>query len=316
MVKLKHDGFWDCVVGAENFDRFKKNIVPSFAFKKAVPDEVKKSFGIVEKLLHHAYFEYDFLDPAMAKALYAFEMALRMRYEEITGKKSRQIFQQLLDYYHTNGFFEFDREEFLNVLRSFRNDFAHPRQAFEGGFGLMNIFNHCIHLINDSYEHPVFRKLRTAEKEELNSLFKEISAPGCIVTIGEDRRLVYDAGVYLVDNLSSPKKIYGYIKMIFPLEHEKESFSIKHHSLLLIKADDYKIDITSGTKIIHIDDSFIKLESIHDVVNRTRFDEWKTAYQSSEKDWMQDMNMDHELDKQWAKARKAMHLRNETYLTH
>jgi hypothetical protein len=90
---FKKATIWECIVGAETLEGFKQNILPSFKFKKEVPENVSKSFEIVEKLLLYSYYEYDFLDPALTKALTAFEMALQFRYQELFKKKWKGTFQ-------------------------------------------------------------------------------------------------------------------------------------------------------------------------------------------------------------------------------
>jgi hypothetical protein len=309
MELLQRESFWGCIVGAETFENFCQKIVPDFSFKKEVNTEVVKSFGIVRKLLIHSYFEYDFLDPAMAKSLSSFEMALKHRYFEITGTKWSGSLQRLTYYFNDNGYFEFYRKELLDALRNTRNSFAHPDKSFGGGFGLMNVFSHCVGMINDTYEDVSLREQRMTEKKRINDFLKNLIANGGMMTNETASYIIYDAAIDFINNVSSLKKYFGHFKMIFRLKYELNEKIKPTDFLFLFEAVAYEIDIEcTFLKLTLADNSIITFSPIHKEINQERFDKWNSEYKASREDWVTDIGMNSFIDKQWAAARKELHL--------
>ncbi|MEO5601095.1 MAG: hypothetical protein ABIR06_09220, partial [Cyclobacteriaceae bacterium] len=64
---------WAALYGEITLQEFINRFIPAIKLKTDVNEDVKKSFFIVEKLLIHSYYEYQFLDIAYAKALHIFE---------------------------------------------------------------------------------------------------------------------------------------------------------------------------------------------------------------------------------------------------
>lgn len=56
------DTRWDIFLGCQDWESFKENIVPKIYLKSDVPSDIKNSFKIIEKLLLHSYYEYEFFD--------------------------------------------------------------------------------------------------------------------------------------------------------------------------------------------------------------------------------------------------------------
>lgn len=310
METLEKESFWDCVQGAETFESFKDRIVPGFKFRKEVNEEIVKSFAIVRKLLFHSYFEYDFLDPAMTKALTSFEMAMKQRYFEETSKKwgQRKSLQDLLYYFNDEGFFEYDRKGLMDAIRSLRNSQSHPEKYFGGGFGLMKVFDHCVDLINDSYEDIELRKERIAEKRKINKVIKKIIQNGGMMVEPDASFIIYDASIYFVDNTQVQKKYYGYFKMIFRLKDELNELNKNTDSLFLFQPEIYAISEDSLTiKFILPENVSISLTPITKSVNQKRFDTWHKQYVANNEDIMRDMMMNSEIDKQWGKIRRELH---------
>ncbi|HMJ46308.1 MAG TPA: hypothetical protein VK498_03220 [Ferruginibacter sp.] len=307
-MELQKDSFWDCVIGAETLESFKKNFVPLFKFKNEVKEEVLKSFGIVKKLLVHSYYEYDLLDPAMTKALSSFEMALKYRYTEITGKKWKKNLQHLLYYFNDGGYFEFFRKELMDALRNMRNEQSHPKKYFGGGFGLMVIFAHCVDLINDTYEDIELRKLRIAEKEMINISLKEFLENGGMIEKDNNFFIIYDARIYFINNVLSIKKYYGYYKMIFRLKKEQDEINKPTGSLFFFEASDYEIDkLTNAFKFQCQENNSIEIVPILKLENKERFNEWNNLYRISDEDIMFNVLLNHEIDKKWGNIRKELH---------
>ncbi|ANE50932.1 hypothetical protein [Flavisolibacter tropicus] len=308
-MDLKKEEFWNCIVGAETFATYCTKVVPMLTLKDEVPDEVQKSFAIIRKLLIHAYYEYDFLDPAMAKALTTFEMALKVKYKEIGETRRHHNLQSLMYWFNDNGFFEFDRKGLLDALRSMRNNFSHPEKHFGGGFGIMNIFDHCVGMINDLYEDRELRNARVQKRKEINASLKEIVGNGGFVIFGEIKYIIYSAEVLFIDNVNTPSTYHFFYKTIFKLETD----SGKDDSLpfaTLLEATNVKMDVSKKTIIFERNGGNVLFQAIDDPVNLQRFEKWKDAFDKSNKDQFKDIEVHSQLDKQWARLRNNVHFRN------
>jgi hypothetical protein len=307
-MSLQKHSFWEIVSGAENFEYFIEQYVPSFYFNARVSEEVVKGFGIVEKLLIHSYYEYDFLDPAMAKALTTLEMALKNRYLEITAKKWKGNLQHLLYYFNDWGYFEFDRKGLLDALRNTRNEFSHPEKAFGGGFGMMKVFYHCVGLINDSYEDIQLRKHRTEEKERINIFLEFLLGNGATAVVNEAPYIIYEAKIYFINNALPVKTYYGFYKTIFRLKEEQDENNGPTGSLVFFETTAFETDEINLLCKIGVDgDRDILISRIEKEENQERFDKWTAKYKDSQEDIILDFSMGIEIDKKWATARKQLH---------
>lgn len=121
---------WKALYGDISLEEYRTRLLPKILFKDEVHADVKKTFGVIERLLLHGYFEYEFLDVGIIKALHAFEMALKLRYEQLTEKKwnPKSPFEQLLRYFQTGNYFEINAPEFVDHVRKSRNALTHQER--------------------------------------------------------------------------------------------------------------------------------------------------------------------------------------------
>lgn len=310
-MELTNHWFWNSVTGAESYAKFQENIVPKFDLKKVLNPEIIKSFDIARRLFNHSYFDYDFLDPAMTKVLSSFELAIRTRYKEVTGKSSKGItLQNLLYYFNDNGYFEVNRKGLVDALRSFRNKQAHPETSFGGGFGIMNVANHCVDLVNDTYENRELRKERNSIKAVVNRKLRKLISKGGMVNMGEKNFIIYETKLYFVDNLQKPHRLYGYFKLIFRLKKEIDEKDGPSDSLFFFEAEDYHINREKNT-IVFITENGGKIcfTPIAKKSNQKRFHIWKKQFKQENEDIFRDMHMSREIDKSWGMIRRNMHLK-------
>lgn len=306
-MTLEKDSFWDCVVGAETFESFKENYVPKFKFKAHVSDDVIKSFKIVEKLITHSYFEYDFLDPALTKALTSFELALKQRYEELNKKKWKGTLQNLLYYFNEAGYFEFFRKELMDALRNTRNRQSHPTTHFGGGFGLMVIFMHCLDLINDTYEDLELRKLRLKEKNMVNCLINEVLQSGGILTRNNIPFTIYESKVFFINNTPPGKVLYGYYKCIFDLKNDHGKVNYPY-VLDFFAAIDYEYNHKTGAIKFYGINELLEIDAITDSENESQFGTWHDQYKATKEYLMYNVELNYKIDKYWGLLRRALHL--------
>ena len=92
--------------------------LPEFYFKKEVPEDVVKCFGVIKSLLAHSYFEYEFIDVAYSKALQTFEMAMSLRYRDFNPNADvdKLMFNHLVRELHKINLFETNLEVLLKHL--------------------------------------------------------------------------------------------------------------------------------------------------------------------------------------------------------
>ncbi len=84
--ELISDGRMASFESCETYDLFLKKMLPTFWFNKNVPSDVLDSIRVIRKLIEASYFEYEFCDVAALKAALIFEMALKIRYHDLTNE--------------------------------------------------------------------------------------------------------------------------------------------------------------------------------------------------------------------------------------
>jgi len=187
-VTLSRDEVWDAFqVGP--YASFCDRVSQAIQGRNELPQKVKERLGVIEALLHHSYFEYDFLDVAMERMLFTFEMALRTRMEEADVP----LFDEdtLFNYIRkaaSHYFFE-DGADAAHIVRKLRNDSAHPEKNSRLGPMALSIIERVMTIINGMYEDLMLRAERQKEREKLQS---ELDA--CVKDGGVARSVPLDAG--------------------------------------------------------------------------------------------------------------------------
>lgn len=194
--------------------------IPEFYFKKEVPEDVVKNFEIVEQLLAHSYYEYRFIDEALAKALHTFEMAMRIRYNEVvTEPKKRVVFNDLITELSNLNLFEASFET-LKHVKSLRNYYSHPERHSFGGVFHWNKIEFINRLINEMYEDINLRLERTEkakgfiEEQQKKNLHKSL-----IIYVDGDTHLLYSLELLFVNNKHNPN---AYLLACVPLFNLEE----------------------------------------------------------------------------------------------
>jgi hypothetical protein len=148
---FRKDSRWEAFgYGPDNFQK----ILTRLHLDPGVNEQVTSRFKMIEKLILHSYYEYEFLDIAFERALTTFEMALRIQYKEATGKDSTSLnLNELITWGSKRAMF--GREErIIHHLRKLRNYFAHPYLHSFGGIVVLEPLTMIVELINHmSREH-------------------------------------------------------------------------------------------------------------------------------------------------------------------
>jgi hypothetical protein len=195
---LSADSIWEAF-RIKSFDEFFEKTVVRGKFHKNVPEDVIKEYKTVEYLLAHSYFYYPMLDIALLKAGVIFEMAVKMRCNqleiEIPKKDDREptlntYLKELSKFSNPGLISEWHK------VKKIRNLLAHPKQSTLWGSIVLNSFYQIINILNklflssESYNDLLSPSILLKEKSELfkKGLF--------ILEYNENKYLIYSAFPY------------------------------------------------------------------------------------------------------------------------
>ena len=191
---LQRHPIWQYALKAETLQDFKENVLKPIYINPSVPDDIQGEIKLVEKLLIHSFFEYEFIDVALTHAAFTLEKALKIKSKEIgAGLNPKLTFEKLIEWFFVNGYFETDNIEVPNQLRNIRNDKVHRAEKSLGGVIFMGKVYHTLDLINDLYEDHNLRKDRKSIRKSVNEKLQEFIKEGVILDTGKERLLVYNA---------------------------------------------------------------------------------------------------------------------------
>lgn len=179
---LRRDDLWEAF-NIGSYASFSEHVSEMMQRREELPEDVEGRLRVIEALLCHSYFEYDFLDVAMERMLFTFEMALRTRMDEI-GILDQDARRNLVDCIGNASdahLFE-DGDDAAHTLRKFRNRCAHPKRNWRRGPAAIQIIERVTWIINGLYDDPDLRAKRHREREKLQSVLND-----CIDTGGVAR---------------------------------------------------------------------------------------------------------------------------------
>jgi hypothetical protein len=132
-----------------SFEQFLEKIAVKGRFHKDVPQDVIQEFKTIEFLIAYSYFYYPMLDIAFFKATTVFEMAVRLRCEQLKLKipsvkhiSLDHLLKRLSAVVHPS----LPREWF--VVKVIRNHLAHPNQSSLLGVTTLNGFPQIVNILN------------------------------------------------------------------------------------------------------------------------------------------------------------------------
>ncbi len=217
--------------GCETFESYVKFMMPDIWFKPGVHPDVLRRFHPVKKLIEHSYFEYEFYDIATIHSMFTLEMALKIRYKEITndtwnreikkGELKRNLFN-LLKWFNDRYYLEVYNDEFLNTLRKVRNTVAHPEGYSIGGPAMYHWIEQVVDMINDTYEDPELRKKRFEETDIISTQLKELAKNGAILRFNNNEEVIYSANISFIENKTNPP-VYHFAFIPTDIDHGDNS---------------------------------------------------------------------------------------------
>jgi hypothetical protein len=279
---LQPDEKWNIIYGINSHQEFIDRFGINFYLKPEVHKDIHAIFRVIQNLLVHSYFDYEFMDVAALKAKLSLETALKLRYFELTGEvwpeKKRYI--DLIKWFRQRGHFEGTEEGFFNHLRQIRNLDAHPQMhTFAGALSLQNV-GVVVDLINDIYEDVEMRKERFHQYESITSHIKKLLEKGAMLYLNSGKgTIIYLMTIGFIDNKTVPHKITFYYKPIFEIPKEyKPSDSIELFDA--VKLTCRALNIGDGC-ISGKDQSYqdiFRLSLINDPENSKIWKDWKFAF--------------------------------------
>lgn len=208
---MKMDDTWSAFDFGHNLEEFEKLYVPEIYLKPKVHQDVAQNFHIIKQLIRYSFFEYKFYDVATLKSLLTLEMALKIRYKEVTGAEwqKKASLARLMDWFRNENYFEAYNREYLIIIRSIRNSLAHPTEHSVSGPFSRHIIENVIDLINGLYEDPKLRRKRKSLTINILNKLKEFKN-GIKCSIGNDFYYAINAWPAFINNKKQPMDIHFY----------------------------------------------------------------------------------------------------------
>lgn len=217
MESLPMDPIWE-IFGevTENYSRFKTKFVPELYLRPEVPEDVRSSIEIARRLTEFSYFEYKFYDEALLKVMTSFEMALKIRYYELTKEEwdwKRKGLKQLIGWFNERNAFEVENPDFLDVVKDVRNQLAHPDRHNFSGPHCRTLMENVVDLINDIYEDAELRMKRMEPTRRISEWLNRYRQ-GVFCQLNNTGYLACSAWLAFIDNKTVPPEIHFYFSSI------------------------------------------------------------------------------------------------------
>ena len=210
---LTPDRRWK-VWGCQSHEQFLEKYFLPGKFYSTVPEKIKEAYLIVERLIAYSYFYYPLTEEAESKLSRIFEMALRIRAQELgiptdkkikTGKLIPENLSVLIEKLKKHSEIDQEWAEEWIEFKSLRNLFAHPLGPnYCGPINLLAIVP-MINVINSIFISADWFK---ATRDRVNAL--------------QDRTKFYSEGVYVL-TLSGCRYIIKRARPILVSHDEKRS---------------------------------------------------------------------------------------------
>jgi hypothetical protein len=272
-MKLESHSVWEIYDDrASTLEQFVKNFVPSMKLRKEVGEDVVKAYKLIKSLITHSYYEYEFVDVAVSKLLQTFEMALKIRYEQLNNEEwpSKKPLAKLIEWFRIREYFEVNHKAFMDHVRNARNAFSHPQNHSFGGIALFHWFDTITDLINDIHEDVERRKKRLIEVKRLNERIHAIINEGAKINLLYESHLVYEARVLFVEEIDDVSNYLFYYKRLYELDNNADLLPDQKPPYQLIELKNF--DFTFSEDACKI--GLFTISKISDDKERNRLNKW------------------------------------------
>jgi hypothetical protein len=309
-MNLEKHSTWDIYEELTgSLEQFVKSIVPEIKLREEVSEDVVKAYGVIRSLLKHSYYEYEFVDVAVAKILQTFEMALKIRYKELTQSnwpKSKPLVA-LIDWFRDGFYFENNDKAYLDCIRSARNYYSHPKHHGFGGIALFHWFDSVTDLINDLYGDVEQRKHRLDKTEKLNDKIQEIVKDGAIVDLLDEKFITYNAKILLIKESKSGTDYLFYFKVLYDLDNNGKLIDGQKTPLRILDLKNHIVEFDIDKCLF---EPFL-VRKINDVRDKEKYDDWITRLKKDKHYSFYDSSLSQEIEKFYKKKRReSLHSKN------
>ncbi|TAJ47350.1 MAG: hypothetical protein EPO58_15735 [Chitinophagaceae bacterium] len=282
MPHPKIDSRWGHDAQIVEYETFFQKVDSTFYLKSEVHQDVHGHWNVIKSLVELSYYQYEFIDLAVQKALMSLELAMKLRHKEIENNDwaYHKTMKPLLYWFFKRGYFETDHKEYIDRIDWMRNNYSHPKMhSFGGPFISHNIYS-PLNMINDLYEDRGLRKERNNTWDRLQVVFDRINNHGGLMRWENKETFpIYFAAIEFVNNKRTPAEIHVAYRVPFTLPNTwKKGDSCQIHPAQELSFHGIEVDkgFIKG-KTIDTDTQFT-IEPFTEENKIPEFVEWKKQY--------------------------------------
>lgn len=285
-----------------SLDEFVKNLVPEIKLRKEVSEEVIKAYRVIRSLLKHSYFEYEFVDVAAVKLLQTFEMALKIRYKELTNTdwSKRKSLADLIEWFRDRFYFENNDKDYLDRVRTARNYYAHPERHGFGGVAIFHWFDTVTDLINDLYGNVEQRNRRLEQTQRLNDQIQELVKDGAKVDLGVEKFITYSAIIPIIKEGESGTDYFFCFKVLYDLDDNGRLKSGQKIPLRIVDLKGHSVEFDNDTCLL----GPFSMQKIKDAKDKEKYNDWVIKFKKDEHYSAYDISLNYEVQKLYKKKRR------------
>lgn len=206
----------------QTFEDFCSKLHP-FYFKPEVPDDIVKSFTVIEHLLALGYYNYGCFDVAYTKALHTLDMALHLRFKELEPNKNPKGLQGLINYFISRNYLDTSKQT-MDHLKYMRDFYSHPKWHTIGGILSMHGAEHVHRIINQLYEDVNIRKEGLKLANLFSKMIKDSNLDNfSVLTVGTHSTLLFNSYLLFINNKYAEPVYTLSCQPLFNFEEETET---------------------------------------------------------------------------------------------
>lgn len=214
-------------IWVKTYEEFVSRWVIKGRFHKRVPEDVVKSFLIVEYIMAHSWYHYPLYDEALTKIAGIVEMSIKLRCSELNlpltapdkkGVEKKLRLEKLIDAILLREPGK-DLDSALHHMRRVRNIVAHPEQyGFTGGTQ-WHLVRHCVNILNTLFMPEKKCTVHADEKKRVNTLLSNFFPACSVLHTGGKKFLVENVHIVLA---LDPGTDWRYLLVAHPVYNDLE----------------------------------------------------------------------------------------------
>jgi len=280
-IPLKRDDRWSAFATDHTWESFQEMYLPKFDLSPSVNEEAKKRYRVIRKLIAFSYYEYEFFDIAASQMAMLMEMAMVLRYQEITGEEwsknkvkkgePKRDLKNLFSWLGEQGYLELTHHFSKDLLRQTRNYFAHPKKhSFGGGMNLPRI-KELLFLINALYD-PYLKERNKLQLEFIE--WMKVGDSFKMLMLRLEDRLIPLVGLDVIF-IDCSLDVIEYHLVCYPcidLGKINKNSPYSHQTMFLLKLSNIKTDLRSIAGSDILSGNKIEIEQADDGIRQVIID--------------------------------------------